>query len=70
MSNVFICGRNILGRGKIKCKGAEVRVALACLTASRRLIWLERNEKKEISKRWGQSVGGGADCNDLDFHSE
>lgn len=50
MNEVGIWGRNISGRGQSKCTGAEVRAPLACLIASRRLVWLEENEKKS-SKR-------------------
>lgn len=50
MNNVFIWGRNILGKGKSKRKGAEASAALAYLTASRRLIWLERNEERRVAR--------------------
>ena len=36
--------------------GAKVRAALACMKASRRLIWLGKNGKKS-SKIWGPTVG-------------
>lgn len=51
MENVDNWGRNILGRGKNKCKGGEVTAIMAYLTASRRLMWLERNKVKEKCKR-------------------
>lgn len=44
MNDMDIWGRNIAGRGQ--GTGAKVRAALACMKASRRLIWLGKNGKK------------------------
>lgn len=71
MNDMDIWRRNIPGRGKAngKYKGTGGKSNLVCLTASRKGMCVEKNEKQNI-KRWGQRVEGGADCNDLDFYSE
>lgn len=46
MNDMDIWGRHIAGRGQSMGTGAKVRAALACMKASRRLIWLGKNGKK------------------------
>lgn len=50
MNNMEVWGRNILGRGKSKCKGAEVRMTLAFFDYIEGLIWLEGNERRRVAR--------------------